>query len=166
MSGTQIPDDWEPNQSDMQYGHNLGLSPAAIAGMAEDMRLWARANRNRQVARKADWNLTFKGWMRRGKERQDARQPKPRTLPPTHYPKLPKEPELDRSNRPTYAELCAKYGGDGHGGWGLSTATDTRQAFPSLATLKDIAGADWDKLPNVPTPKILPEQPWFGVKRD
>ena len=37
--------------------------------MAEDMRLWAGANANRQVARKADWSLTFKGWMRREAKR-------------------------------------------------------------------------------------------------
>ena len=34
------------------------------------MRLWAFANANRAVARKADWSATFKGWMRREVEKR------------------------------------------------------------------------------------------------
>ena len=69
MKGTRLSDSWKPNNGDRDYGHALFLTDAQINDMAEDMRLWAGANANRQVARKADWSLTFKGWMRREAKR-------------------------------------------------------------------------------------------------
>ena len=60
-----LPVDWKPSPDELAYGAELGLTEAAMNGMAEDMRLWARANANRAVGRKADWSSTFKGWMRR-----------------------------------------------------------------------------------------------------
>jgi hypothetical protein len=63
--GTTLPDNWTPSQADEAYGQELGLTREQIADHAEDMRLWAGANANRAVARKADWSATFKKWMRR-----------------------------------------------------------------------------------------------------
>lgn len=64
--GTRIPDDWEPDQDDVGYGiTKVALTLPEIESCAEEMVLWAKANANRAVARKADWSLTFKGWMRR-----------------------------------------------------------------------------------------------------
>lgn len=69
--GMALPSDWQPTEDALTYGAKLRLSPAEIQTMAEDMRLWARANANRAVGRKADWSATFLGWMRResGKRR-------------------------------------------------------------------------------------------------
>jgi hypothetical protein len=64
-SGHALCDDWKPADDDYGYGNNLGLSRAQVDGFAEDMRLWARANANRAIGRKADWQATFRGWMRR-----------------------------------------------------------------------------------------------------
>lgn len=66
-AGTSIPDDWKPTNADREYGlaAPLRLTNEQIDSMAEDMRLWAGANANRAVARKANWSLAFKGWMRR-----------------------------------------------------------------------------------------------------
>jgi hypothetical protein len=65
MTGRSLPEDWQPRHSDVAYGYDLGLSYAEIGGIAEDLRLWAAANANRQIARKANWSAAFRGWMRR-----------------------------------------------------------------------------------------------------
>jgi hypothetical protein len=69
QKGTVMPESWFPDGSDVEYGIALGLSEDQIDAAAQNMRLWAGANRNRSVARKADWGLTFKGWLRREAER-------------------------------------------------------------------------------------------------
>jgi len=67
--GVALPADWAPSEDDLDYGRTMvQLSDHQIKSMAEDMRLWAGANANRAVARKAGlkgWSLAFKGWMRR-----------------------------------------------------------------------------------------------------
>ena len=97
MQGKVLAPNWEPSVHDLRYGYGLGLDDAAIAGMAEDMRLWAGANENRAVARKSNWSMAFKGWMRR-----EARK-------------------MGKTNgtRPltdAFAELRARAGGDGEEG--------------------------------------------------
>ncbi len=72
--GTAMQADWVPDESDIAYGLALGLSEDQIDHAAQDMKLWAGANRNRQIARKADWGLTFKGWLRRDAERCKPKQ--------------------------------------------------------------------------------------------
>jgi hypothetical protein len=77
--GTKLPDDWQPTSDDLAYGGKLGLRLCEIESMAEDMRMWAHGNSNRGVARKANWSMTFKGWMRReAKKRGSANNGKPR----------------------------------------------------------------------------------------
>lgn len=63
--GTKIPADWSPTDSHFVEGAKLGLDRSAVDRFAEDMRLWAESNSNRQVARKSDWDKTFLVWMRR-----------------------------------------------------------------------------------------------------
>ena len=67
--GQVIPLNWQASPEEIDYGIKLGFSAFEVKEMAEDMRLWALSNRNRTVARKADWHLTFLGWMRRQKQR-------------------------------------------------------------------------------------------------
>lgn len=64
----RLPDGWKPSDSDREYGRQLGLAPREIDDAAEEMRLWAGGN----GAAKADWSLTFKGWMRRNVQRRPA----------------------------------------------------------------------------------------------
>ena len=72
--GTALPHDWQPANGDREYGHTvLHMTDCQIDDMAEDMRLWALANANRQIARKADWSATFKGWMRRQRGRSNGK---------------------------------------------------------------------------------------------
>lgn len=65
MTGRSLPEDWTPTVADWDYGVDLGLSHIDIRDMAEDMRLWAGANAHRAVARKRNWSMAFKSWMRR-----------------------------------------------------------------------------------------------------
>ena len=69
--GQALPADWSPSNGDRDYGHRLlHLTDSQIDAFAEDMKLWAGANANRAVARKADWSMAFKGWMRREAAKQ------------------------------------------------------------------------------------------------
>ena len=65
MTGHTLPPDWQPTDNDVMYGLSLGLTSDMIMDAAESMRLWAEANANRQIARKANWSAAFKGWLRR-----------------------------------------------------------------------------------------------------
>ena len=71
--GQSLEMTWSPSRGDMEYGEALGLTEKNIMQCAEDMRLWAGANRNRPVAKKADWGMTFKGWLRREAGRKQQR---------------------------------------------------------------------------------------------
>ena len=73
--GASLPDDWQPSDSDFAYGLKLGLGPVQMEAAAEDMRLWAKANSNRSIGRKADWSSTFKSWMRRNKQEKPNAKP-------------------------------------------------------------------------------------------
>lgn len=57
------------------------------------------------------------------------------------------EPQIDRSERLNYDELCAKYGGDGRGDWGLEKEKPKIDPFPTISQLKEIAGNNWDDIP-------------------
>lgn len=74
--GRSIPDDWGPNDKHRAEAEKLGRDDVWVDRQAEAMRLWAQSNRNRAVARKADWDLTFLGWMRREHERNPVSQPR------------------------------------------------------------------------------------------
>lgn len=63
--GAALPEDWTPSEELFAYAAEQGLTRAQAEQTFEDMRLWADANRNRPVARKADWTATAKGFLRR-----------------------------------------------------------------------------------------------------
>lgn len=64
-SGRSLPADWHPSESHYKIGQKLSRTREHVDREAESMRLWATANSNRAVARKADWDATFTGWLRR-----------------------------------------------------------------------------------------------------
>lgn len=63
--GSSLSADWTPTAKDVAYGIDLGFTRSEVAKMAEDMKLWALANANRPVGRKANWTAAFHGWLRR-----------------------------------------------------------------------------------------------------
>lgn len=63
--GEKIPQDWTPTAEHYAFGREHDRDRRWIDQQAEDMRIWARTNEHRAVARKSDWNLTFMGWVRR-----------------------------------------------------------------------------------------------------
>ena len=81
-SGCALPDDWMPPEELFVYGSDNGLDRTQTAEILENMRLWAQANRNRPIARKADWIATMKGAIRRDAVKVRARVG-PRTDPAT-----------------------------------------------------------------------------------
>jgi hypothetical protein len=85
MRGTLLPENWQPSDDDRTYGHRLGFGNLQIDAMAEDMRLWAGANANRAVARKANWHLAFLGWMRREAAKAKPAEYQPRAPLPASY---------------------------------------------------------------------------------
>jgi len=68
--GGALPTSWQPNDYHFQYGMERGLSPEDVLRCAIEMKEWAAANRNRQVAKKSDWGLAFMGWLRRDAEKR------------------------------------------------------------------------------------------------
>ena len=72
-SGSALPADWSPSEDLFAYGATLGLSRDQSAEILERMRLWAVGNKNRAVARKADWTSTMQGALRRDAAKFQAR---------------------------------------------------------------------------------------------
>jgi hypothetical protein len=66
-SGHPLPPDWQPHVKHYATGEALGLGRAAVDGLADDMRHWAKSNEHRPVAKKSDWNSAFYGWINRTK---------------------------------------------------------------------------------------------------
>ena len=64
-SGSSLPADWSPPEELFTYGATLGLTRDQSSEIIERMRLWAHGNKNRAVARKADWIATMQGALRR-----------------------------------------------------------------------------------------------------
>jgi uncharacterized protein YdaU (DUF1376 family) len=67
--GTTLPEAWSPTTIHYQAGLKSGRGRDWVDQQAEAMREWAWSNSNRAVARKADWDLTFAGWLRRESEK-------------------------------------------------------------------------------------------------
>jgi hypothetical protein len=63
--GSAIPADWKPKSRHYEAALRKGYGRDWVDDQGEAMREWAEGNRNRQVARKADWDRTFDGWLRR-----------------------------------------------------------------------------------------------------
>ena len=78
-SGSSLPADWSPPEELFTYGATLGLTRDQSAEIIEQMRLWAHGNKNRAVARKADWIATMQGALRRDAPKFIARAGPPRS---------------------------------------------------------------------------------------
>lgn len=78
-SGSSLPADWSPPEELFTYGVTLGLTRDQSAEIIERMRLWAHGNKNRAVARKADWIATMQGALRRDAPKFIARAGPPRS---------------------------------------------------------------------------------------
>jgi len=61
---TSLSPDWKPNEDCIQYGITLGFTRDAVDGIAEDFRIWALSASGKNTLKK-NWELAFKGWMRR-----------------------------------------------------------------------------------------------------
>jgi uncharacterized protein YdaU (DUF1376 family) len=61
--GRSLPENWQPRAQERNYGLSIGLANAQIDRAAEKMRRWAVANAHRPVARKSNWELTFRNWL-------------------------------------------------------------------------------------------------------
>ena len=70
QAGQRLPADWSPKPAAYDYAAERTLTPAETDQCAAEMREWALANANRPVARKADWDMTFLGFIRRFAERK------------------------------------------------------------------------------------------------
>jgi len=56
-----LRDDWGPSPSHFEAAARLGITVAKVYIKADDMRFWAKST----DARKADWDATFHGFLRR-----------------------------------------------------------------------------------------------------
>jgi len=79
--GTSLPADWRPNEELVNYGTKLGLTDGQTREILENMRLWAIANKNRPIARKADWTSTMQGALRRDASKFIRQNNNPRAPP-------------------------------------------------------------------------------------
>lgn len=70
QAGGRLPDDWGPKPEAFDYAAERGMDGDETRQCAAEMREWAHANANRPVARKANWDLTFLGFIRRYAERK------------------------------------------------------------------------------------------------
>jgi hypothetical protein len=64
----RLPEDWQASPALLAYAADHGFSEPEAAGIAEDMRNWAQAN----GTTKADWDATYRGFVRRDAARRDA----------------------------------------------------------------------------------------------
>jgi hypothetical protein len=64
-NGCSLPPDWMPTEADQKWASEKGFPLEWISEQTESMEMWARANSNRGVARKADWSLTWRNWLKR-----------------------------------------------------------------------------------------------------
>jgi hypothetical protein len=85
--GSALPADWTPLEGHFEKAQAKGFSRQFVSDQADAMREWANANRNRAVARKADWNLTFDGWLRREMEKPRPKDDTARTVAPMGAPR-------------------------------------------------------------------------------
>lgn len=77
--GCVLPASWHPRDEERLYGRTvLHLSDSQIDVAAEKMRRWAISNAHRQVARKSNWEMTFRNWLDDAAEKFGPPPPGPR----------------------------------------------------------------------------------------
>jgi hypothetical protein len=79
---TALPADWEPSESEVVYGMNLGHSRQRCLAIAEDLRLWAHG----KGERRASWPATYQQFLRREAKGQGGGQSP--TGPPRKKPSI------------------------------------------------------------------------------
>jgi hypothetical protein len=62
---TIAPDDWKPNEKTLLWCYERGYTREQIREGIGEMIDWSQGNANRAVAKKSDWDATFRNWMRR-----------------------------------------------------------------------------------------------------
>lgn len=72
-SPTPLPAHWQPSVVLMQFGLSHGLTEAGVRRAADQMRDWSLSGDHR----KADWDATFRMWIRREAKPLWERNPKP-----------------------------------------------------------------------------------------
>jgi len=65
---SRLSEDWKPSADDRGYARNLRFSDARIDGIAENFRDYWVAKAG-EAARKTNWELTWRSWIRREAER-------------------------------------------------------------------------------------------------
>jgi len=73
--GRALPADWRPSEQFWRWAAEKGHSRDVCDQSLEEMREWADANRNRQIARKADWCSALKGWVRKAAKNRKGTDP-------------------------------------------------------------------------------------------
>lgn len=62
--GRTLPVEWQPREEERLYGRTvLHLTDSMIDAAAEKMRRWGVSNQHRAVARKSNWDMTFRNWL-------------------------------------------------------------------------------------------------------
>ena len=64
-TGIPLPEDWAPSEKHYALASEFNRTHAEVDAKAEEVRLWARANEHRAVARKSNWDAMFSGCLRR-----------------------------------------------------------------------------------------------------
>lgn len=62
-NGTRLPDDWYPKDRHYRKAFENGHGLPWVNFRADSMRSWAKANGNRAITLKADWDAAFDNWM-------------------------------------------------------------------------------------------------------
>lgn len=84
-SSVTLRDDWRPSDSHFAAAAVMNIPAAKVLIKADDMRIWAKAN----DARKADWDATFHGFLRRDADKLSVGPPASPQLDLLHGAKLP-----------------------------------------------------------------------------
>lgn len=72
--GENLPNGWKPRDQERLYGRTVRhLSETEIDAAAEKMKRWALANAHRAVAKKSDWDVTFRNWLDRDADQKAER---------------------------------------------------------------------------------------------
>ncbi len=107
-TGHRLPDDWRPTEKHYAEGLKLGYTRQGVDDQWEDMRLWARSNEHRAVARKTNWELTISGWLRRNKPKTNGNGNGKLTV---HQAAANLSARLRALDEPAPSDLCDRAGG-------------------------------------------------------
>lgn len=100
--GFVCPSDFKPDDGDYKVGDDYGICHSMVDSKCASMIEWSQANRNRAVARKSDWHLTLRGFIRReGKPR-----PVDQGLTPEEYHRQIHGGKNGKAENPETSDRC------------------------------------------------------------